>query len=58
MKKLQKAEIENLPIPVGGTLGLLAYGYRGVMIWRQTRHELEQQSLRKSITAKPTDEKK
>lgn len=26
-------------IPLEGTLGLLAYGYRGIMAWRQVRHE-------------------
>jgi len=29
-------------IPVGGTLGILAYGYRGIMAWRQVRHEFSQ----------------
>ncbi len=27
-------------IPEGGSLGLLALGYRGLMMWRQKRNEL------------------
>lgn len=26
-------------LPLGGTLGILAYGYRGIMQWRQVRQE-------------------
>ena len=29
----------NYDIPVGGSLGLLALGYRGVMLWRGKRKE-------------------
>jgi len=26
-------------IPVQGTLGILAYGYKGIMAWRRVRYE-------------------
>lgn len=29
-------------IPEGGTLGLLAYGYKGLMLWREKRRQLKQ----------------
>lgn len=28
-------------IPEGGSLGLLALGYVGVMLWREKRHEIQ-----------------
>lgn len=31
------------PIPPAGSLGLLAYGYRGLLAWRQARDEYLQQ---------------
>lgn len=46
MIKLDKTTEEpSRIIPEGGTLGLLAYGYRGIMIWRQTRQEAMQARL-------------
>lgn len=38
MEDKSKNKINIQEIPVGGTLGLLAYGYRGIMIWRERRH--------------------
>lgn len=36
-------------IPAGGTLGILAVGYRGIMIWRYERHRLRQAKLAKKV---------
>lgn len=33
---------EAYDIPVGGSLGLLALGYSGLMLWRQKRAEVNQ----------------
>lgn len=33
---------EAYDIPVGGSLGLLALGYSGLMLWRQKRAEVRQ----------------
>ncbi len=30
---------QNYEIPVGGSLGLLALGYKGVMLWREKRKQ-------------------
>ena len=34
-------------IPLGGTLGILAHGYKGVMMWRQVRHDYAQNQVAK-----------
>lgn len=34
-----KEENKELKIPVDGSLGLLALGYRGVVAWRKVRDE-------------------
>ena len=33
---------EKLPIPPSGNLGLLAYGYKGLLAWRKARAEAAQ----------------
>ncbi len=30
-------------IPAGGTLGILAFGYRGIMLWREERLRLQKE---------------
>jgi hypothetical protein len=30
---------EHLPVPPSGSLGLLAYGYKGLLAWRKARRE-------------------
>lgn len=47
-----KSKIEDIEnnisdkIPLGGTLGILAYGYRGIMMWREVRHNHAEQAAR------------
>lgn len=36
---------EAFDIPEGGSLGLLALGYVGVMLWREKRKEIQKQKL-------------
>jgi hypothetical protein len=43
-------------IPIGGTLGILAHGYSGIMAWRQVRHEHALERLAQSQKAKFQDE--
>ena len=31
---------ERIDIPIEGSLGLLAYGYKGIMAWRKKRWEV------------------
>ncbi len=39
---------EAYDIPEGGSLGLLALGYSGLMIWRQKRASLNKQPAEKA----------
>ncbi len=41
-------ETKKSIIPIGGTLGILAYGYRGVMMWRQERQKHYEEQIAKS----------
>ncbi len=36
-------------IPEGGTLGLLAMGYKGIMLWREKRSALRLKQTQKTI---------
>jgi hypothetical protein len=41
-KPLVSPEKQSVPtIPEGGTLGILAYGWRGIMLWREERHRCQ-----------------
>lgn len=42
--KFTTTEGNNYEIPEEGSLGLLAYGYVGLMAWRQKKIELAQQN--------------
>ncbi len=49
---MNKSKPENkFEIPVAGSLGLLALGYRGVLMWRKVRDEAQVQQ--KTETKKP-----
>ena len=37
-KKGQNKPEINIPVPPEGNLGLLAYGYKGLLAWRQARN--------------------
>lgn len=39
--KLKKEGDQPYEIPEGGSLGLLALGYVGIMLWREKRHEIQ-----------------
>ncbi|MGK0364248.1 MAG: hypothetical protein ACI85O_001305 [Saprospiraceae bacterium] len=55
MKATPKLATENgepFEIPEGGSLGLLALGYVGLMLWRKKRKEISIQKTKSS-----TDEK-
>jgi len=41
-------ESQNQQVPIGGTLGILAYGYRGIMHWRQVRQEFMEAYIKQS----------
>lgn len=41
--KLQTKDGLSFEIPEGGSLGLLALGYRGLMLWRQKRNQLQEE---------------
>lgn len=48
MKEQAKVELrteqgEVFEIPEGGSLGLLALGYTGLMLWREKRQEIRQE---------------
>lgn len=34
---MQTADGKEVPVPQDGTLGLLAMGYKGIMLWREAR---------------------
>lgn len=36
-------------IPIGGTLGLLAMGYKGIMLWREKQIVLKLKQTQKTI---------
>jgi hypothetical protein len=46
---IKTKEGDDFEIPVGGSLGLLALGYKGLMLWREKR---EQDKLSKSESQK------
>lgn len=46
MSTKNQKEISNFQIPEGGTLGILAYGYRGIMLWRLERKRLHQEKIK------------
>ena len=39
MAEIKKIDDSNFEVPVDGSLGLLAIGYRGVMAWREARQK-------------------
>ncbi|MEM9836703.1 MAG: hypothetical protein AAF828_09385 [Bacteroidota bacterium] len=45
-------------IPEGGTLGILAAGYRGIMAWRHVRWTQQQNRITQRVKKVATDEKK
>lgn len=40
---------KNLDIPLEGSLGILASGYKGIMLWREKRKEALYQNLVKKM---------
>lgn len=52
----QKEQLASKEIPVGGSLGILAYGYKGIMMWRQVRHDAVQRRDTKLSTTKQSNE--
>lgn len=48
--KLQTENGEPFEIPEGGSLGLLALGYIGVMLWREKREEIQQEKQNEKKT--------
>lgn len=49
MKNDNKSSKEQqLNIPIGGTLGILAYGYKGINMWRQVRQKHAQELIAKT----------
>lgn len=52
-----KTSLKKLPaVPEGGTLGLLAHGWRGIMAWRSERHRLEAERLTTNEAQQARDE--
>lgn len=49
MSKENEDKKKELEIPVDGSLGLLAYGYKGILAWRKKRNEyiIEMQKAKK-----------
>lgn len=43
---------QNFDIPEGGSLGLLALGYVGVMLWREKRQQMAKGKQQKSTPSK------
>ncbi len=41
-------------IPEGGSLGLLALGYVGVMLWREKRHKIQKEKQKQVISDEKT----
>ncbi len=41
---------EPFEIPEGGSLGLLALGYTGLMLWREKRREVQEQKAKQTST--------
>ena len=39
MTKIKNTNNTDFEVPVDGTLGLLAVGYRGIMAWREARQK-------------------
>jgi hypothetical protein len=56
MQELTDPNDDNKHIPIGGTLGILAYGYRGIMAWRQVRHEHAQKMQAQAVKVKAQHE--
>lgn len=50
------SNVRSANIPEGGTLGILAYGYRGIMAWRAKRNELAQNRLAQLQKSNPGNE--
>lgn len=48
--RLKTEHSEDFDIPEGGSLGLLALGYVGVMLWREKRKELRIKNEELGIT--------
>ncbi len=53
--KLKDSTKQN--IPIDGTLGILAYGYRGIIMWRRVRLEAEQKKVAEFQKANQSNEK-
>ena len=43
--QLKTEQGQYFDIPEGGSLGLLALGYAGLMLWREKRQEIQKQAL-------------
>ena len=46
--QLQTEKGDSFEVPEDGSLGLLALGYVGVMLWREKRREVQAQKNQKS----------
>jgi len=52
--KIKAKNANEAVIPVKGSLGLLAYGYKGVLAWREVRHK---DFLQKQINESKSEKK-
>jgi len=52
--KEPQSSTSSTGIPIGGTLGILAHGYRGIMLWREARYNYAEEL--KSKQPKPSGE--
>ena len=54
---MDKNKEKSNQIPEGGTLGILAYGYKSIMLWRQERNRIMEDRLKAVKAQKKKDEK-
>lgn len=55
--KIQTKDGKGFDIPLGGSLGLLALGFRGLMLWREKRNEVLIKEAAEKEAKKKNEEK-
>ena len=55
-KRIKTKDGKEFEIPIDGSLGLLALGFKGLMLWRQQRNKAREEQSSKTEKTKSVNE--